>query len=157
MGLDDIFKKVNRMMDELEDELEDMEGKMDDVDESPFGNSPFGDGGPFGGGTFDKSSSSPDGLEVYNEDGEVVVVADLPGFEPGNIDITVDEERVRVSAEATDEMRRESRTNAVSLPEPVREDEVEASFDNGVLTVELPKQDADDDDDDDDTTSITIS
>lgn len=154
MGLDDIFKKVNRMMEELEDELEDMEGKMDDVDDSPFGNSPFGDGGPFGGGMGQDGSSSPEGLEVYNEDNEVVVVADLPGFEPDSIDITVDEERVRVNAEATDEMRRESRTNAVSLPEPVRDDEAEASFDNGVLTVVLPKQDSDDGDD---TTSITIS
>ncbi|WP_129114438.1 archaeal heat shock protein Hsp14 [Halegenticoccus tardaugens] len=98
-------------------------------------------------------------VDVADHDDEIVVTADLPGFEKEDIDLTVSERTltVRADREAEDEretgefIRRERRSSSMSrsirLPEEVDEDGASASYRNGVLTVTLPKLHAGEDED----------
>jgi HSP20 family protein len=82
------------------------------------------------------------------------VTADLPGFDDDDIEVTLPDPRTlqvsgerRSETETEDEDRRfirrerheEAVSRTVSLPEPVAEGDAEATYDNGVLTVTLPK------------------
>jgi HSP20 family protein len=93
-------------------------------------------------------------VDVVDGDDEVVVRADLPGYEVDDIDVTVDDGTLALRAareaatteEGDDYVRRERERRRVSrqlsLPAPVVEEEATASYDDGVLTVRLPKRDA---------------
>ncbi|MFB6165797.1 MAG: Hsp20/alpha crystallin family protein [Haloarculaceae archaeon] len=87
------------------------------------------------------------------------VTADIPGYDSDEIDVTLPDTRtVRIVAnqestteqrEGDDErryLRQERRhrsfSRTVSLPDDVAADEADATYDNGVLTIELPKQTA---------------
>ena len=97
-------------------------------------------------------------VDVADADDEIVVVADVPGFDPEEIDVSVSDRQLRISAERSTETesedeepqyyRRERSQRAVSrtvsLPTDVDEHEAAASYENGVLTVELPKSGGDD-------------
>ncbi|WP_408956799.1 Hsp20/alpha crystallin family protein [Natrinema sp. 74] len=97
-------------------------------------------------------------VDVADTDEEYVVTADLPGYETDDIDLTLSEGSLRLEANRTDEeehvegryLRRErtktSASRRIRLPEPVDEEAVAAGFENGVLTVRLPKKTSDDDD-----------
>jgi HSP20 family protein len=89
------------------------------------------------------------GLEVRDEDDAVVVQAEAPGFEAGDIDVQVSDNRLVLRAskkvETKDEKGqvRESREQkcyeSVTLPPGINRDKVEAKYHSGVLTVTLPK------------------
>ena len=105
-------------------------------------------------------------VDVVEDDGSITVHADLPGFENDDIDVELREESLSITAtreEKTDVEvggdadegddaaedgvryhRRERRSRSVSrripLPEPVTPDGATASYENGVLTVALPKR-----------------
>ncbi|MFB6194916.1 MAG: Hsp20/alpha crystallin family protein [Haloplanus sp.] len=90
-------------------------------------------------------------VDIAEWDGEYLVIADIPGFEPEDIDLRVNEDTLYLSAEHKGEhepevetyLKRERARTSVSrtvdLPEPVDEERVSATYDNGVLTVTLPK------------------
>ncbi|ELZ70690.1 hsp20-type molecular chaperone [Haloferax volcanii DSM 14919] len=90
-------------------------------------------------------------LDVVDDDEAIEVVADLPGFEKDDLDVSVSGRRLTIAAdreessEVDDEqyVRRERSQRSVSrtitLPAEVVRDEVTASYKNGVLTVTLPK------------------
>lgn len=160
----DPFDTIKELVDEIEDKYEEAVDEMSE-EEDPLSNSPLGkiiSGGgssPFGGeNPFDtifddlqeKSEEQTSGMgvglfEINEYDEEVVVVADLPGYKEDQITLTVtDDQRVRISAEADDGMRRESVSQVYSLPCEVDSSEAEADLENGVLTVTLPKTDPDD-------------
>jgi HSP20 family protein len=100
-------------------------------------------------------------VDVAESDGEVVVSADLPGFEKAEIDVSVKGRQLRIAADHTTEeetgdgegdatyYRRErtrrSLSRTVPLPTDVDETGANAHYENGVLVVTLPKQDAGDD------------
>ena len=91
-------------------------------------------------------------LDVGDTGEKLVVTADVPGFDPEDIDVSVQDRRLTISAEhdetAEDDdthyYRRERTTHAakrtVTLPADVDESAASASYENGVLTVTLPKQ-----------------
>jgi len=91
--------------------------------------------------------------DVADQGDQLVVTIDLPGFEPDDIDLRVDRERLTVSAEYEtedaeetaqfhrQERRRESVRRQLPLPEAVAAENAEATYNNGVLTVRLPKHD----------------
>lgn len=84
------------------------------------------------------------GLDLDETDSEVTVKVDAPGFEPGDFDIQVSGDTLRVTAERKAEKgdkgtyeRRFQRS--ITLPAAVTVDQVEASYRNGVLELSLPK------------------
>ncbi|GAA0650735.1 hypothetical protein GCM10009019_12010 [Salarchaeum japonicum] len=102
-------------------------------------------------------------VDVEDAGDAFVVTADLPGFEKDDIDVHLREDTLQIDATheesadtGEDYIRRErskrSVTRSLTLPEAVEDDAVSASFNNGVLTVELPKAD-----EEDDSTSIDIA
>lgn len=98
-------------------------------------------------------------VDVAEHDGDIVVTADLPGFETDDIDLTVAGDALTIRAERDVDaehesehyVHRERRHHAVRrtvrLPAEVREEEATASYTNGVLSVTLPMRVADEDDD----------
>lgn len=92
-------------------------------------------------------------VDVADHGEELVVVADLPGFEKADIDLSVADDALTVRAEReTDEsaesdvyVRRERTSRSVRrtvpLPVTVDADAASATYVNGVLTVTLPKHD----------------
>jgi HSP20 family protein len=93
-------------------------------------------------------------IDVAEQDDAYVVTADLPGYGKDDIDLSISERTLRISAEHesssddTDEetylrreRRRQSVSRAITLPEEIEENESGAAYNNGVLTVTLPKRD----------------
>jgi HSP20 family protein len=90
-------------------------------------------------------------IEVSETDTELVVKAALPGVKPEEVDVTVANDVLTIKAEHKEQTednkrefyRREIRYGAfsrsLSLPVKVDADQAEASYDNGVITLRLPK------------------
>ena len=90
-------------------------------------------------------------LDVMEKDDAFVVKASLPGVKPDDVDITVHNNVLTISGEAREEResgqgryhRRERRfgrfTRSVMLPNEVNSNTCDARFEDGVLTVTLPK------------------
>ncbi len=88
-------------------------------------------------------------LDVYTTPEEITVVASIPGLTPDEVDITIDGDRLSIQGELrrplenVDYVFQEraygpfSRTLTINVP--VNADEAEAVFENGVLTLTLPK------------------
>ena len=89
------------------------------------------------------------GLDVQEGEGEMVVRAEAPGFEPGDFDVQVRGDQLVLRAnhqmerEETDrgsyEWSRQEFYRTVPLPSATDPNKVEAKYRNGVLTVKLPK------------------
>jgi HSP20 family protein len=87
--------------------------------------------------------------DIEETDDAYVVELDLPGVQPGDIDIEVRENELRVSGEIKERerkgiLRRQMRRvgqfeHVVALPGEVDPDKVEARLSDGVLTVRLNK------------------
>ncbi len=91
-------------------------------------------------------------LDIQEVNDELVVAADLPGFDRDEIDVTIDGNMLSISAEHATESEDEqegefihrertqrSVKRSVTLPAAVEEEAVSATYKNGVLTVELKK------------------
>jgi HSP20 family protein len=90
-------------------------------------------------------------VDLIDHDEKLVVLADLPGRDPADIDVQLEDDRkLHLAAQAVERdhdgryVTRERGTDAVertlALPAAVDEAETEASYDDGVLTVRLPKR-----------------
>lgn len=96
-------------------------------------------------------------VDVAEKDGEYVVIADLPGFDPDDIDVRVSDRTLTISAEHKTESepdveeyhKRErayrSVSRSVRLPGEIDAEDVSASYDDGVLSVTLPKENTEED------------
>ena len=100
-------------------------------------------------------SSQDANLRMESTEDGYIVMADLPGFEKDEITVRFEDGLLTIAAdsEATDEdefaVRRHSRQvrDELRLPATIREDEIEATYHNGVLEVTLPtEEDVTDDD-----------
>jgi HSP20 family protein len=92
-------------------------------------------------------------MDMYETENEVVVKAAVPGVKPEDIEVTVTGDLLTIKgefkseSEAKDEKRnwhRQERrygsfSRQVTLPAGVNTDACEADFENGVLTLKLPK------------------
>lgn len=86
-----------------------------------------------------------------NGDGEVVVRATLPGFKKEEIDLSMDNNTLKITAEHNEESesgnenyyRRErnwkSVSRSIALPGQAKEDGVDAELKDGILTVRVPQ------------------
>jgi HSP20 family protein len=94
--------------------------------------------------------SSP-ALDMYQTDDEVVVKAALPGFKADEVQINITGDVLTIRGEMKHEEEqkekawhiREQRWNSfersVALPTAVTSDKASADFENGILTITLPK------------------
>ena len=91
-------------------------------------------------------------IDLLDVGDDLLIVADLPGYDRDRIDLTVAEDTLRIEAEREDDeddaeegeyLRRErprSDVNrSVRLPEPVDESGASATYSDGVLRITLPK------------------
>ncbi len=90
-------------------------------------------------------------LDVVEQNEAYIVEADVPGLLPDKIDITVQKRTLTISGEITrEELSDDSRellrervqgrfSRSITLPDPINVDDVEASYQDGVLTLTLPK------------------
>ena len=90
-------------------------------------------------------------LDLYEEKGDVVVKAELPGLDKEEIEVTVSGDVVTIKGEKKKEeevkekdyYRRErsygSFARSVQLPCEVKGDEIKANFKDGVLEIRCPK------------------
>jgi HSP20 family protein len=80
--------------------------------------------------------------ELYEEDGEFVLSVELPGFDPDEIDVTWDQSVLNVAAEHEDTQRGQRKTyhRRFRFPKTVDDDDITASYTNGILEVRLPVQ-----------------
>ncbi len=92
-------------------------------------------------------------LDLQEEEDRYVATLDLPGLDQSRVDIQVEGQTLSITGQrdetVTDEdnqgrmIRRERSVGnferRVSLPGPVNQEGVEAHYDNGVLTISLPK------------------
>ena len=92
-------------------------------------------------------------VDLYQEKDAFLVRAELPGFRKEDLSVEVNDGLLTVTghrktetkdgdkeakAGAVTEERRVSRT--ISLPEQIKTDAIEAKYENGILTVTLPKR-----------------
>lgn len=90
-------------------------------------------------------------VDMYETNDNLLVKASVPGIKPEQLEVTVQGETLTIKGEAQEEQQREqgryhvrerrqgafSRT--LTLPFPIQSDKVQATFENGVLTLTLPK------------------
>jgi HSP20 family protein len=92
-------------------------------------------------------------LDMFERNDRFVVSVELPGIEPGDVEVSVEDSTLTIKGhrefvheDTSDEsfQRIERRYGAfsrtVTLPSAADVERVEASFDKGVLTVEIPKR-----------------
>ena len=90
-------------------------------------------------------------VDVYETDEDVVVKASVPGVDPEELDISITGDTLTIKGETRAEeeveeenyVYRERRYGAFSrsmtIPTSVEADEADAEFEDGVLTLRLPK------------------
>ncbi|WP_266079008.1 Hsp20/alpha crystallin family protein [Haladaptatus caseinilyticus] len=92
-------------------------------------------------------------IDLKEHDGQFVLVADLPGFEKEEIDLSFSDDVLTVSAKhevtGDDFSRARELSERVSLPKAVEKDSITASYRNGVLEVRLPITEEEDTEDGD--------
>ena len=90
-------------------------------------------------------------VDMYQTDDEVVVKAALPGFKAEEVQINVTGDMLTLRGEVKHEEEKKDRSwhirehrwgsfeRSVALPTAVVADKANADFDNGILTITLPK------------------
>ena len=91
---------------------------------------------------------------MIDKEDEVKLVAELPGLNESDIDVQVTDSTLTLSGEKKEESQEGDKDGdyyvcerrfgsfrrSIRLPEGIDQDEIEARFRNGVLTVRLPKK-----------------
>jgi HSP20 family protein len=101
-----------------------------------------------------RAAPSYPAMNVWTNDEGGMVTAEMPGVDPQEIDISVEDDTLTLRGsrqvdgpENVTYHRRErgsgSFARSVQLPFRVEADQVEATFDQGVLTIELPRAESD--------------
>jgi len=96
----------------------------------------------------------PLALDVAEDQESYMVKASIPGVDPNDVEVTLTDNTLTIKGEVKEEKDveesnyhlRERRfgsfTRSVTLPLPVDADKVEATHENGVLSLRLPKTEA---------------
>lgn len=91
------------------------------------------------------------GVDLADRGDEYVVTADFPGFQKDEIELRIRDGELSMQADRAEEREEEEETylrsererrsirQTVTIPEPIDEENVTATLNNGVLTVHLPK------------------
>ncbi len=99
--------------------------------------------------TFGPAVATP--IDMYHTANDMVIKATLPGVKPEEVDITITGDTLTIKGEtkAEEKIKREdylyqehrygTSSRSVTLPSGLNTDKAEASFDNGILTLTIPK------------------
>ena len=92
-------------------------------------------------------------IDVTEDDGTYQVKADIPGVTKDDIDVSISDNQVSISAEVKRETKQKEGEREIvteraygqvyrsfTLPAEVDRDKAEARYENGVLTLSLPKK-----------------
>ena len=90
-------------------------------------------------------------INVSESDTAIQVTADLPGVQEDDIDVTLEGDLLRISAEKSAETEKEEKTwhvversygryeRAMHVPAGIDPDSIKAGYKDGVLTIDIPK------------------
>ena len=91
-------------------------------------------------------------VEEFREDGTLVIRADLPGIDPDkDVAVTVSDGMLHIEAERREEEKREEKgylrqevrygplARSLPLPEGVTQDDITATYQDGVLQIRIPE------------------
>ena len=90
-------------------------------------------------------------IDMYQTDEEIIVKAALPGFKPDEVQINITGEVLTLKGEVKQQEEKKERAwhmreqrwgtfeRSVVLPTDVVSDKAKAEFENGILTITLPK------------------
>jgi len=93
-------------------------------------------------------------IDLYQTEDKVVVKAGLPGLKPEDVQVTVTANTLSLRGEFKEEKEEKDATyhlreqhygsfeRSVTLPTDVETDKATADFENGILTITLPKSEA---------------
>jgi HSP20 family protein len=91
-------------------------------------------------------------VELGETDTDIQVIAELPGMEENDLDITVEEGVLTLRGEKKAEVEDKDRgytersygrfERRIGLPRGIEQDKASATFRNGVLTITLPRSEA---------------
>lgn len=91
-------------------------------------------------------------MDMWEDDKAYMLQADMPGVEDKDVDITLEEDTLRIKAEKKSTQEEQEKNyhrveraygtfeRQLTLPKNVNTDKVDAKLKNGVLTVTLPKK-----------------
>ena len=106
---------------------------------------------PYDAGTSTVNSMWAPPVDVFEDTDDIKLVAELPGIKSEDVKISLENntltlrgEKKQVAEEKTERVHRYERSygrfeRVFTLPSTVDPERIEASFDNGILTVVLPK------------------
>lgn len=89
--------------------------------------------------------------EISEETNNYIMKFDLPGITKDQVKVETDRDQITISAERKEEKKTESKKKVMSevcygsysrsftMPGPIDEKKIDAKFENGVLTVTVPK------------------
>lgn len=90
-------------------------------------------------------------LDMYQTDKDLVLKTAIPGLKPEEVDISLNGDVLTIKGEHKEEKEEKEKdylykerrygtfSRSVQIPVPVKSDKAEAVFDNGILTLVLPK------------------
>lgn len=90
-------------------------------------------------------------IDMYQTDNDVVVKTSIPGLKPEEVDISITGDTLTIKGEHKEEkeakeqdyfckeLRYGAFSRSVTIPVPVKAEKAEATFENGMLTITLPK------------------
>ena len=90
-------------------------------------------------------------IDMFQSPSEVVVKATLPGVKPDDVEITItgDTLTIKGATKATEEVKRDDYlyhehrygafSRSVTLPSALQSEKAEATFENGILTLTIPR------------------
>lgn len=89
-------------------------------------------------------------VDIFEKEGAIVLLADMPGTDEKNINISLEKNILTISGKVDVEHRTDSRlayaeygvgdySRSFSIPDDIDRNNIEASIKNGVLSLVLPK------------------
>lgn len=90
-------------------------------------------------------------MDIYEEDDNLVAEVELPGVDADNVEVNVTENALKIKARQEKKEEKEEKgyykkelsrgyfRRAVRLPVKVKDEQAEANYEDGVLTITMPK------------------
>ncbi len=108
---------------------------------------------PGRGGWGQHGEGMPMPIDVLEQDDNLVVKASMPGVKPEDINITVQGNQLTIQGETRSDTEQKGTVHhqehrygryvrSMTLPSRVNSEKAEATFENGMLTLTLPKEEA---------------